>query len=1089
MRRIFGLDIGTTSIGWAGIEHDPATFEGNILGMGVRVFPEARDPEGTPLNQTRRMKRLARRTLRRRRQRRRALNELLADAGLLPPFSKDKASAWAELMKTEPLTLRSKGVAPKDGTADRLTPHELGRALYHLARLRHFKGRELAETEEEPGETPDEKKAGEARQQTIQALKASGQTLGQMLAGRGAPKGEVPRQQTRRIHALRSHVESEFNRLIQSQEAYHPILRDPKFAARLHTTIFAQKPVFWRKNTLGHCRFLPEAPLCPRGSWLSQQRRMLEKLNNLTVVGGNFRPLDKEERAAILARLGSQASMSWSGVRSALKPLYKRRGEPGAEKALRFNLELGGEPKLLGNAVEAKLAAVFGNDWMSLPHRDAIRYEVQERLWRADYDEIGQQRVVIRPESDRRERREEAARDFVRDFGITEAQAKSLSDLQLPAGWEPYSTEALSLFLPKLEEGVRFGALVAGPEWEEWREASFPDRERPTGEILDRLPSPADPEEQKRLGTIRNPTVVRVQNELRKGVNNLLRVYGKPHLIRVELAREVGLSKSQREEMRNALRQQEQRRRTAADDLRSKGIDQPSRAVIEKWMLWKEGLERCPYTGDQIGFDALFRNGEYEIEHIWPRSRSLDDSFRNKTLCRRDVNGQKGNRTPFEYFRSNPDEWDAVVKRLQSMVARKGSPGVPVSKFKRFTAEVIPEDFTNRQLTDTGYAARQAVSFLKRLWPDLGPEAPVNVEAVSGRVTGQLRRFWELNNILSEDGEKTRADHRHHAIDALVVACTDLGTTNRLSRYWQQREDPRAERPRLPPPWPGIRRDAERAVEGILVSHRVRKKVSGPLHAEMPFGDTGEEVEKNGVRQRVFVKKMPVGKLSSTTLEIGSPSEISRTAKFVVRDKAVREALKRHLDHAGGDPKKAYVSYPSVSGAGPEIRKVRTLSLQQSRLMAPVSVKREGSGEGGPTGFADLANNHHLAIRRLSDGSVGFEIVSLFEAARRLAKREPVIRRRFGDGASFVMSLAPGEAVEFLDGPREGVWIVQGAWANGQVVLTRHTDARPTSKGEAESLGMDGVRQEFRPAASTLVSDAVRKVSIDPIGRVRPASD
>ena len=110
----------------------------------------------------------------------------------------------------------------------------------------------------------------------------------------------------------------------------------------------------------------------------------------------------------------------------------------------------------------------------------------------------------------------------------------------------------------------------------------------------------------------------------------------------------------------------------------------PSRDDIEKWLLWKESQERCPYTGDQIGFDDLFRAGRCQIEHIWPRSLSLDDSFRNKTLCRKDVNIAKGNRTPFEFFRGREAAWSAVKDCISKMIGRDGMlPG----KAKRFVAE------------------------------------------------------------------------------------------------------------------------------------------------------------------------------------------------------------------------------------------------------------------------------------------------------------------------------------------------------------------------------------------------------------------
>ncbi len=234
----------------------------------------------------------------------------------------------------------------------------------------------------------------------------------------------------------------------------------PVLVARIKDGIFAQRPVFWRLNTFGQCRFMPGEPLCPKGSWLSQQRRTLEKLNNLALSGGNMRPLDPEERQLILEKLQYQASMSWDAVRSALKLLYRARGEAGREKALRFNLQDGGDPKLLGNATEAKLEDIFGAGWRTHPHRQSIRDAVQTRLWNADYGQIGEQRVVIRTESECTGLRNDAEQSFIADFGATAAEAAALKNLHLPSGWEPFSTAALMQLLPHLEAGTRFGALL-----------------------------------------------------------------------------------------------------------------------------------------------------------------------------------------------------------------------------------------------------------------------------------------------------------------------------------------------------------------------------------------------------------------------------------------------------------------------------------------------------------------------------------------------------------------------------------------------------------------------------------------------------
>lgn len=1045
MPLVFGLDIGTTSVGFAVIDHNSELTTGEIHRLGVRIFPEARDPKGVPLNQERRQARLRRRQLRRRRERRRLLADLLYDAELLPARGLPE---WDEAMKLDPYDLRRRAFE-----RETLSPHEIGRAIYHLAQRRHFRGRdidEVSDTADEPADDADNRKATSAREQTVQALNRESKTLGAWLAARG------PHERKRGEHATRDIVEDEFNTV------WMPLVPEP-CRSSVRDAIFVQRPVFWRLNTLGKCRFVPGARLCPKGSWLSQQRRMLEKLNNLALAGGNRRNLDSEERQAILSRLQTQASMTWPDVQRALAPLYQGRGEPCEERALKFNLEEGGEKKLLGNPVEAKLAYIFGSEWQEHPRKQEIRDSLPCLTWQADYEQVGDQRVVILPRAERTARRAEVVRNFVAEFGLSNDQATKIATLKLPSGWEPYSIEALRAMLPHLEAGVRFGELIMSPEWEAWRAETFSGRDQPTGEVFDRLPSPAQREERNHVASLRNPTVARTRNELRKVVNNLIDLYGKPDLIRVEVARDVGNSKRQRKEKASGIRRQEQRRKAAREALQQNGFAEPSRDDVEKWMLWEECGHRCPYTGDSISFDALFRTGDFQVEHIWPKFRSLDNSFRNKTLCRKDVNLRKGDRIPHEFFQSNEEEWDAFARRLAKMKAARDGAGMSPGKIRRFLAHSIPEDFAARQLNDTGYAAREAVAYLKKLWPDQGSEAPVKVSAVSGRITGHLRRLWGLNNILADDGEKTRADHRHHAIDALTVACCHPEMTRKLSRYWQKKDDS----PALPPPWETIRIDAERAAAAIVVSHRVRRKVSGPLHKETVYGDTGEDhATKSGPIYRYFVTRKKVEALKKKELE-------------EIRDQGVRDIVKACVDtRGGGDPKKAFPPYPKRGRKGPEIRKVRLRKKKQMKLMTKAS-----------TGYADPGNNHHIAIYRLANGTFDYEVVSLLEASRRKARHESVVRRVRGDDAQFVMSLSPGEIVELQESEKAGLWVLHGIYSSGRPILARINDARPTSAREADRLRMDGKRETFKPRFNGFMNRRPKKLSVDPIGRVRPAND
>ena len=1024
--RIWGIDLGTTSIGFAVIDHQPERQASGIQRLGVRIFPEGvTEDKKEPRNKTRREKRLMRRGIRRRKLRRRLLNEALSDAGLLPRYGSPE---WRIAVAHDPYSLR------REGLTRPLLPHELGRAIYHLAKRRGFAGRV---GEEKPND-PEETLAKEDAQKL--AGEKGNRTLGAFLAEQAKKRGR---------HHTRDMVKDEFDRLLAAQKPDHPILNDPKFEARLRHLVFFQRPTFWRLKTLSKCQFCPDDAPEPKGSWNGQEFFLLEQLTKLRIAGANERPLSDTERGLLHGYLHRHKSAGWNGVRKVLRPHWRERDEAEDQ---RFNLEVSGaEDKLRGNIVEVTLRDLFGAEWDSHPKRDDIRRSLHSYLWAADYRQVGNARVEIRREEEAITKRREARDRMKQDWALTDVQADALAKLDLPPAWLGWSRRAVAEMLPLMRQGYGVGSLTRSPDWEEWRNKTFPNRAQATGEIRDRLPS-----HPRAMPELRNPTIHRALNELRKVVNNLLAAHGRPDLIRIELTRDLKESKSRRSDRLSRNKKQEAERKKAVADLESHGISNPGRKDIEKWLLWKESNERCPYSGDHIGFDALFREGKYQVEHIWPRSRSLENGFANKTLCRTNINILKGNRTPHQVWGNDPEAWH----RLKQTISECKLPEFKVRRFMKADIadagdidEAGSDTFSERQLADTGWAAREARDFLKRLWPDDGRPAPV--ETVNGRITAQLRHQWGLNAILNPDGEtKTRADHRHHAIDALAVALTSRSFVKKLSD-WHKLRETGARPPQFPAPWSGLFENAKTKVAEIVVSHRTRRKVSGALHAETIMGDTGwDEKTKSGI-YRQFVTRKAVERLSKSEIE-------------AIRDPGIRDIIARHVAERGGDPKKAFPPYPrlrSSNGAdGPEIRKARLLVKQQLALMV-----RSG------TGYADAAANHHIAAFRKMDGSIASEIVSLQQAANRISARKPVINRRGPDEALFVMSLAAGDIVEFpQDHSHCGLRVVTSVWSSGVVVTEAINDA---------------AGNPWRPSISSIVNSGARKVSVDPIGRVRPARD
>ena len=956
--RILGLDIGTTSIGFALVDWEELRERGRIIHAGVRIFPEGvTDQEKEPLNKQRRVARLARRVRRRRKLRRRLLNELLTQSGLLPRFG---TVEWSGVMAADPYDLRLRGLG------EALGPYDFGRALYHLAQRRGMRGRAVSESEES-----EDKEAQEAAEKLAVGLKE--RTVGEYLAAIQYP------ERRRGHHLTRSMIEDEFDRLWSEQARYHPDVLTPELKRRVHHLVFFQRRTFWRLATLRTCRLIASAPLEPKGSWAGQQHVMLEQINKLRIAGGNARPLDLEEKRALAAAAMRQSSMTWGGVRRVLRPIWKKRGDPDAQK---FNMEVAGAEKgIKCNVLEVRLIGIFGDAWERHPDRERIRAEIHRRLFEADYIRIGDKRIEIRFANEANEERAKLVNDLMRDWHVTRVQAEALSRIELPVGWMPISSEAIAAMRPHLEAGVGVGELLGSPDWAEWRARFFPNCIQPTGEVLDRLPS-----HPKSMPDVRNPTVTRALNELRKVVNNLSGAYGRPDAIRVELAREVGKSGRIRNDILNANRKRESERKKAAEDLSRNGFEHPSRNDIEKWLLWKECNERCPYSGDQIGFDALFREGRFQVEHIWPRSKWLDRRWINKTLCRVDINILKGNRSPYEMWGHDPDAWDRLKRNLDAC-------GLPESKKRRFLAkpdEMNEDEWAERQLRDTGWAAKAARDFLKKLWPDDGSQAPV--ETVNGRLTAELRYRWGLDGVLNPNaGGKNRADHRHHAVDAIAAALTTRAFVKRLSDYFAREK--MGERPRLPLPWPTLFDDARQAVENIVVSHRVRKKLSGGLHKETYYGDTREDGKTGSGIYRKFVATKPLNAMSNGEIE-------------AIRDLAIREIVQRHIAERGGNPKKAFPPYPRLKTTngteGPEIRKARYTIKQQIDLMVPLR-----------NAFADPASNHHVAVYSLPDGRIESEVVSLFEAVKRKGRGESVVRRINGAGAALVCSLSPGISLSF----------------------------------------------------------------------------
>ena len=1032
MTLTLGLDLGTNSIGWALVRED-GEGGGVIEGSGVRIFEEAVDARTrTPKNKARRDARLTRRVLQRRARRRKLLRSLLADAGLLPAHITD-AEKPERLLNAigDPYALRAKALD------EPLEPHELGRVLLHLCARRGFlsnrkirwgdlrsdpDAKDLVEAEEERQRKDDNTSRSSEEQEEGKvigeiaglwnAIRGAGaRTLGEYLAG--LPKGERKRNR----HTDRQMYEEEFETVWAAQAEHHAVLDDGLMAA-LHSAIFHQRALKLKRGRIGLCSLEPQRPRAAKARLESQRLRLLQDVNNLEVAGidADEHPIEPEQRARLAAALETQHSMRWGAIRRLL----------GLPRRVKFNLEEGSKDKgLTGNHTAARLIGIVPGWWGASD--DSERKRLVEDLLT-----IGNKRALFRR--------------LREHWGFERETAFRLAVAEFEDGYANLSVKAMSKLLPHMEQGMNYAKARAevGYGYE-------PDR---AGELYF-LPAPPD--------NLRNPVVERALHEVRKVVNAVIREHGKPDVVRVEMARDLKLTRKAKANLERQQRENQLMNEEADAELAKIGFTQPSRADRLKYRLWRECGGECPYTGKAINIHELFL--DVDVEHIIPYSRCLDDSFLNKTLCMAVENRQvKRKRTPHEAYGGTP-KMEEITQRVKGWPYGRSK----ISKLRKFTQEEIPEldTFVNRQLTDTGYISRAALNYLGNLG--------VDVQVTKGRPTAMLRHVWGLNRILAGDSpdadavvEKNRADHRHHALDAAVVAVTGRSVYQRIARIARQNEDsgldPLRGSAHPDMPWDGFDRGVERAIAGIAVSHAPLRKLHGALHEDTAFGL--RYVPDVGDKRFVYRKRL---------------EELTNAMVDKIVDPVLREGVRERVRQAGvkkaGDAfKEGDFRHPKNPGGQP-VRRVRLYENKSPEQLFAVENKHDKRG--GPFKYHAYGSNHHVEIfRNAGTGKVESRFVTMMEAARRARRDKTPIVNREWDGREFLMVLSINDMVEIEEDGQENLYRVQKIEpTNNRLVLRHHLAATLDTDSTQVSMVIPKLMEECR----------MRKVDVTPLGEIRSA--
>ncbi|WP_417851693.1 type II CRISPR RNA-guided endonuclease Cas9 [Thalassoglobus sp.] len=1036
-----GLDIGTTSIGWFLVDEET----GEIHGTGVRIFPEGvdRDTSGSEQskNEQRRLARSSRRLTKRRARRRKQLKAILVESGLLPkclllPREDPSRVKWeTEAFKqSDPYSLRKKALD------EQLEPFEIGRAILHLSQRRGFLSNRKADRDQEKetqgmlGEISD-------LQNAIEATKS--RTLGEYLVK--LRDGDPKRFHTVRLrgrHTRRDMYQQELDTIWESQREFHPELLTDKLKATITDKIFFQREIKPPSPGLvGRCELEPRLARAPRADRRVQKMRLHQEVNNLRIIdltSREERELSPEEREKLIKFLSKKKEATFDQLK---KHLFEKH------QNIMFNLERAGRKKLHGLPIDY----AFGQGKKAL---------IGKQWW--DIDDNFKDWIVAAIIEDNEAR----LRDLLQQVGIDpELTIPLLEKTPLESGYASYSLKAIKKLLPFVEQGMPITSRDESIP-SAYHHAGYTPPWKKKGEQVPFLNQPPE---------LTNPIVRQALHEVRKVVNAILRelVYKEGHTlktVRVELAREARGTAQQRADGIKKQRDNEKERNYAADEIRKYGAKVTGEA-IERYRLWKEQEEQCIYSGRVITMQQLL-GGEVDIDHILPYSRSLDNSQMNKVVCFRDVNAYKGNQLPKEWLaESDPEAYEQILQR-----ARK----LRYPKFQRFFQDNLDEGFSNRQIVDTSYISTQVRTFLETL----GAE----VETVKGIQTSQLRRLWGLDTILSElsnspaweqaqdlkPGEKNRLDHRHHAIDAAVVALSNRKRIHNVSnlaikeRYGDSSGNftsskTRNQLSKLVEPWDGFRNDVSNAIEEINVSFRVNRKASGQLHEDTIYGKT----ESEGV---VVVRK---------PLEALTPSMIEN-----IRDPAVKKiVLKRLAQHGISIGRGSAKIHKDVWIEPLYMDKAKTVPIKKVRFTKKDATVQPIRGE---SAFIKPGNTHHLCLFEYEDETGNTKrtacFVNMMEAMQRLREKKPVIQRTHPDipSARFLFSLSGNEMLLVENEGKNELFRFVTAPSTTQQMEFRHHYAAGKSGGKIGKL---------TKYPNSLFALTVHKVTIDPIGRIRWAND
>lgn len=1099
MKKIIGLDIGVASIGWAFILEPENTDEKySIVRMGSRIIPLSPDEndeftKGNAIskNASRTLKRGIRRGGHRYKMRKWKLVKLLTELNMQPEIHLFKINSL------ELYGLRAKALTEK------ISLQEIGRIFYHLNQKRGYKSNRKANNNEEiieqkniePKANEDQKPKKKGYLDLIndreQILKDNGITIGQFFYSH---LKEDAYFRIKENIFLRSSYQNEFNKIWGSQKVYYPdILTEENYKKFFQEIIYFQRPLKSQKGLVSECRFeiffskdkqgnilkdengnpkIIRPKVIPKSSPLFQIAKIWQDINNLKIrsKAGENVEITFTQKQELFELLNQSEKISVTNLKKTLglKPAdnyyinLKKESLEGNKTISSISKILKTKRQdLLQFAIKLQKKPVVNHLTGEITDQNvidpALEKEPLYRLWHLLYS-------IEDPDS--------LIKNLKEDFSLTEDEAKALARIDFTkGGYGSISTKAYRKIIPHLMQGKQYSEAcdAAGYRHSDYL-TTKENEERTLDEKLSLYPK----------NSLRNPVVEKIVNQVVNLVNAIIadEELGRPDEIRVELGRELKQNAEERNNTYSRNNKSNDRHRKIEDRLRNElGFISVSRRDIERVKLWEEFGGVSPYEPNRaVSLNELF-NGDYEIEHIIPKSRYFDDSFSNKTIARKKFNAAKDNDTAFDYIQKLGDQqFLDYTEFVKKNFYRKDGISRTKLNYLLMPGDKIPDDFINRQMRDTAYISREVKNLLLNICR--------NVYSTSGSVTDYLRDNWGINNVLKqlnfekykaagqtefktikkEDGSthqvedisnwSKRDDHRHHAIDALVVALTKqsyIQQLNQLNQQFRTRRELKENGRKFSEPWKGFVSDVMTATDSILVSFKAGKKVAtkntnrikkgkqvlkvqttltprGFLHKETVYGQIKrfEKIKltpkfnqwvniadaniKNLLEERLAAFNNDPKKAFSDTEKNPLPENLKMIPLFrrehVVRynldgnfkaadaeyivDEGIKKQVKARLASNNNNPKEAF---KNLSENPIWLNEEKQIPIKAVRCFTGLSdlTPLHKNEKGEAIDFVSTRNNHHIAIYKDKNGKLQENAVTFWNALERIKNKIPVI--------------------------------------------------------------------------------------------------